>query len=34
MANDEHVRRLLNEGVEAWKAWREAEPRERVSLTH
>ncbi len=26
MANDEHVRRLLNEGVEAWNAWREAEP--------
>lgn len=26
MANEEHVRRLRNEGVEAWNAWRKAEP--------
>jgi hypothetical protein len=26
MANEEHVRRLLDEGVEAWNAWRESEP--------
>ena len=25
MANEEHVRRLLKEGVKAWNAWREAE---------
>ena len=33
MANDEHVRRLLDEGVEAWNAWREAKPDVRPDLS-
>jgi hypothetical protein len=32
MSNEEHVRRLLDEGVEAWNAWREAEPKVRPDL--
>lgn len=26
MANEEHVRRLRNESVEEWNAWRKVEP--------
>ena len=32
MANEEHVRRLRDEGVEAWNAWRETKPGVRPNL--
>ena len=34
MANEEHAGRLLDEGVEAWNAWREVEPDVRPDLSH
>jgi hypothetical protein len=32
MANEEHVRRLRDEGVKAWSAWRETKPGVRPHL--